>query len=72
MTRKKKILSVKRGRRKYTDDFKEEAMQMLLDGHIAAVDRPRCRTNFRKTVITVLGTSHCRKYCESLTTGANK
>ena len=35
MTRKKKILSVKRSRREYTDDFKEEALQMLLDGHTA-------------------------------------
>ncbi|TWT59620.1 transposase [Rubinisphaera italica] len=32
---KKKTSTVKRGRREYTDEFKEEAVQMLLDGHTA-------------------------------------
>jgi transposase len=35
MARKKKSASIKRGRREYTDEFKEEAVQMLLDGHTA-------------------------------------
>lgn len=35
MARKKKSSSGKRERREYTDEFKEEAVQMLLDGHTA-------------------------------------
>ena len=36
MTRSKKPLAVKPARRRFTDEFKEEAVQMLLDGHSAA------------------------------------
>ncbi len=32
---KKKTSTAKRGRREYTDEFKEEAVQMLRDGHTA-------------------------------------
>lgn len=32
---KKNTSTTKRGRREYTDEFKEEAVQMLLDGHTA-------------------------------------
>lgn len=32
---KKKSPTAKRNRREYTDEFKEEAVQMLLDGHSA-------------------------------------
>ena len=35
MTRKKKSTRLNDGRRRYTEDFKEEAVQMLLDGHTA-------------------------------------
>ncbi len=35
MTRSKKPLAAKLGRRRFTDEFKEEAVQMLLDGHSA-------------------------------------
>lgn len=33
MTRSKKPLVTTPGRRRFTDEFKEEAVQMLLDGH---------------------------------------
>ena len=41
MARKKTPVSQKRQRRDYADEFKEEAVQMLLDGHTAAsvIDR---------------------------------
>ena len=35
MARKKIVLKSKETRRRYTDDFKAEAVQMLLDGHTA-------------------------------------
>lgn len=35
MTRKKKSARLNEGRRRYTEDFKDEAVQMLLDGHTA-------------------------------------
>jgi len=35
MARKKKLSTAKTGRREYTKEFKEEAVQMLLDGHSA-------------------------------------
>jgi transposase len=35
MTRKKKSARLNDRRRRYTEDFKEEAVQMLLDGHTA-------------------------------------
>lgn len=33
---RKKTSAAQRGRRVYTDEFKQEAVQMLLDGHSAA------------------------------------
>jgi transposase len=41
MARKKKAVASKRQRRDYSKEFKEEAVQMLLDGHTApsVVDR---------------------------------
>ena len=36
MPRKKKSKLLKTGRRSYTDEFKEEAVQMLLDGQTAS------------------------------------
>lgn len=41
MTRRKKTSPRKPQRRDYSDEFKEEAVQMLLDGHTAAavIDR---------------------------------
>ena len=35
MARKKTVAKAARTRRRYTDEFKEEAVQMLLDGHTA-------------------------------------
>ena len=35
MARKKKVSKSKDTRRRYTDEFKEEAVQMMLDGHTA-------------------------------------
>ncbi len=35
MTKKKRSLNQKQVRRQYTQEFKEEAVQMLLDGHSA-------------------------------------
>ncbi len=35
MAKKKRYVSEKRVRRQYTEEFKEEAVQMLLDGHSA-------------------------------------
>lgn len=35
MPRKKKLSASNNGRQRYTDEFKEEAVQMLLDGHTA-------------------------------------
>lgn len=35
MGRKRSSESTKQGRRRYTEEFKEEAVQMLLDGHSA-------------------------------------
>ena len=36
MAKKKATVRRKRGRRQYTQEFKEEALQMMLDGHSAA------------------------------------
>lgn len=36
MTRSKKPVMAKPARRRFTDEFKEEAVQMLLDGHTPA------------------------------------
>jgi transposase len=36
MTRSKKPVTAKAARRRFTDEFKEEAVQMLLDGHTPA------------------------------------
>lgn len=36
MSRKRKSVASPSGRRRYTNEFKEEAVQMLLDGHSAA------------------------------------
>jgi transposase len=36
MPRKKTSAASANGRRRYTDEFKEEAVQMMLDGHSAA------------------------------------
>ena len=41
MPRKKKSCSLKNGRRSYTDEFKEEAVQMLLDGQTASTVKDR-------------------------------
>ena len=41
MPRKKKSSSVSQSRRRYTDEFKEEAVQMLLDGHMATSVKKR-------------------------------
>jgi len=36
MAKKKRVTNRKRVRRHYTQEFKEEAVQMMLDGHAAA------------------------------------
>jgi len=47
MPRKKKSTVSSSGRQRYTDEFKEEAVQMLLDGHTASSVKER------------LGLPHC-------------
>ena len=37
---KKRTSTTKRGRREYTDEFKEEAVQILLNGHKAPDPNP--------------------------------
>lgn len=41
MAQKKKALKTKETRRRYTEEFKDEAVQMILDGHTAASVKER-------------------------------